>query len=315
MITAHQVSQAVNVAAALGIADLLADGARSSDELAEATGSHPDALYRLLRALASIAVFREEEGRRFALAPLGEQLRTDAPESLAGLAVYHERPYYREAWSALRESVRTGENAFRLVHGTDVWEYRAARPDEGAIFDRAMAANTAMTNASILDAFDFGRFSTIVDVGGGNGTLLAAVLSRWPCVRGVLFDQPQVVAGARSLGERCEIVAGSFFGSVPDGGDAYVLKAIIHDWEDEEALAILRVVRRAGGTLLVIERALGGPNENPAAKFSDLNMLVAPGGRERTTDQYAALFDAAGFRLVAETPSASGWSVFEGAAA
>jgi O-methyltransferase domain/Dimerisation domain len=317
----HQVSQAIHVAATLGLADLLGDGSRTSDELAEATGSHPGALYRLLRALASVGVFREEEGRRFALTPIGEHLRVDDPQSLTGWAAMIGRPYFRKTWTALGESVRTGENAFRLVHGTDVWTWRSMHPEESAIFDRAMTSTTRQVNRELLDAFDFGRFATIVDVGGGNGFLLASILARHSTMQGVLFDQEHVVVGAgpvleaAGVADRCRVVGGSFFDAVPAGGDAYILKSIIHDWDDEEAVAILRVCRRAGGVVLLIERVVGPPNEDPATKFLDLNMLVMPGGRERTLDEYAALFEASGFSLVGETPTEGGTSVIEGAPA
>ena len=311
LINAHQVSQAICVAAELGVADLLTDGARTSDDLAEATRTNADALYRLLRALASIGVFHEDEGRLFTLAPLGEPLRSDAPDSVAAIALHVARPYVHEAWSGLVDSVRTGENAFPLVHGVGIWEYRAQRPEDNAIFDRYIAAGTGRSMQALLDAYDFGRFGTIVDVGGGNGTLLSRVRAAYATVRGIVFDQPHVVAGLE-LGDGIEVVAGSFFESVPEGGDAYVLKSILHDWEDEQAIAILRSVRRSGGTVLVIERLLGPPNEGPEAKFSDLNMLVAPGGRERTRDEYGALFEAAGYRLVGATPSAVDLFVLEG---
>jgi len=177
--------------------------------------------------------------------------------------------------------------------------------------------------AAVLAAYDFGRFGTIVDVGGGNGAFLAAILARYPAMHGVLFDQPHVATGAAPLlaqagvTDRCEVVGGSFFESVPGGGDAYILKAILHDWEDDDCVRILQTVRRAmgnGGTLLVVEQELGPPNENPRSKLSDLNMLAAPGGRERTTEEYAALVARAGFRFVGVTPSASGTAVFEAVA-
>jgi O-methyltransferase/methyltransferase family protein len=322
LVAGYQVTQAIHVAATLGIADLLADGPRTSDELARATAAHTDALYRLLRALASVGVLHEEDGRRFTLTPLGEGLRSEAPDSLAGWAAFVGRPYYWSAWSSLEHSVRTGENAFRAVHGTDVWEYRSQRTDESAIFDRAMMALTRGVNRSVLDAYDFGRFATVVDVGGGNGTLLAALLAEYPQLHGVLFDQPHVVAGApevfADVAERCQVVGGSFFEAVPAGGDAYVLKSIVHDWEDAEATAILRVCRvamAAGAALLVIERELGPPNEAPEAKFGDLNMLVAPGGRERTLAEYGRLFADAGFERGSATPTASGVTVIEAVAA
>jgi hypothetical protein len=313
LINGYQVSQAIHVAATLGVADLLADGARSSDELAQATGSHAPTLYRLLRALAAVGVLHEAPGQSFSLAPLGEQLREDHPQSLRGWAAFVGRRYYWNAWASLGDSVRTGENAFRLQNGMDIWSYRAEHPDENAIFDRAMQSLTATTNRALLDAYEFGRFGTVVDVGGGNGTLLAMLLAEHPAMRGILFDQPHVVANAdavlRPVADRCTVEQGSFFDAVPQGGDAYILKAIIHDWEDEDAIAILRVVRRSvdeHALLLVLEQLVGVPNEDPPAKFSDLNMLVAPGGRERTEEEFDALLSVAGFRLEGITQSAAG---------
>ncbi len=302
LIDGFQVSQALHVAATLGIADLLADGPRTSDDLAAATETHPRALYRVLRALASASVFHEEAERRFSLTELGECLRSDAPESLAGWAAFIGRPYYWQAWGDLLHSVRTGENAFRHIHGTDPWSYRARHAEESAIFDRAMTGVSRQNTQSAVVAYDFGQFRRIMDVGGGQGALLAAILAKHPHVSGVLFDQPHVVSRAeRTLQaagviDRCEIVGGDFFVAVPEGGDAYLLRAVLHDWEDAEAAAILRTCRRAMGPdarLLVLEWVLAGPNEGRAAKFSDLNMLVSPGGQERTREEYAALFEAA----------------------
>jgi O-methyltransferase domain/Dimerisation domain len=245
MINGYRVSQAIYVAATLGIADLLKDGPRTSDELAAKTGTDLPALYRLLRALAAVGVLHEDDGRRFDLTPLGDQLRSDHPESLGGWAAYIGRSYYWDAWGHLLESVRTGENAFRLLTGSDVWSYRAEHPEESAIFDRAMVAQTGASNRSVIDAYDFGRFKTVCDVGGGYGSLLASLLERYPTMQGILFDQRHVVTNAddvlRGVADRCRVVAGSFFESVPQGGDAYLLRAIIHDWEDEQATEILRV--------------------------------------------------------------------------
>jgi O-methyltransferase domain/Dimerisation domain len=320
LVNGYQLSQALSVAATLGVADVLADGPRTSDDLAQATDSHPDALYRLLRALAAAGVLHEADGRRFSLTQLGQPLRSDATESVHGWATFVGRPYYRAAWSELLHTVRTGENAFRHVHGVDPWTYRAERPDESAVFDRAMESSTRSSIPAVLQAYDFGRFGTVVDVGGGNGTLLTALLEAYPGLRGVVFDQPHVVDAAavlireRGLSDRCRIEAGSFFESVPAGGDAYVLKHIVHDWENAEAVAILRTVQRAappGAAVLVLERELGAPNETPAAKLGDLNMLVVPGGRERTEQEYAALFDTAGLEYVREVRSAAGLSVYE----
>jgi hypothetical protein len=324
LIVGFQVSQAIHVAAVLGIADLLADGPKTSDELAAETGVDAASLYRLLRALASVGVFHEEEGRRFALTPIGEPLRSDVPGSLRGWAAFVGRPYFREAWSHLEHSIRTGENAFQHVHGTDVWSYRAERPEESAIFDRAMEALTGASNRALLDAYDFSRFGTVVDIGGGNGALLAALLIEYPTMQGIVFDQPHVVANAEALleagsvADRCKVVGGSFFEEVPAGGDAYAMKSIIHDWDDERATEILRVCRRAmaeEARVLLIERIVGPPNEDPRTKFGDLNMLVAPAGRERTIEEWEALLESAGFRLVEATPTASGLAVIEAAPA
>jgi hypothetical protein len=312
LVNSYQLSQAIHVAAVLGIADLLADGPRSSDELAEATGTDPRALYRLLRTLSAFGLFHEDAERRFSLDELGDPLRSDAPESVAGWAAFVGRRNIRDAWSSLEESVRTGENAFRLAHGISVWEYRAQHPEESEAFDRAMASSSQLVIQSLIDAYDFGRFGTIVDVGGGNGTLLRALLAEHPQLNGVLFDQPHVVAGVE-LGERGRVVAGSFFESVPEGGDAYLLKWIIHDWEDEEAVAILRTVRAQGGTLLLVERVVEPPNEGPETKLGDLNMLVGPGGQERTLEELRSLLETAGYELSGDTPTASGMHVLEGA--
>jgi hypothetical protein len=317
LVNGYRASQAIHVAVVLGVPDELAGGPRSSDELAEATGAPADSLYRLLRALASIGVLEEHDERRFALTELGDGLRSDAPGSLAGWARFVGRPAFWGSWGDLLHSIQTGENAFRHAHGMSIWEWRAGRPEEQALFDGAMASLTGAANRAVLEAYNFGPFETIVDVGGGNGTLLAGLLDTHPSARGVLFDQPQVVEAAGEVlapfADRVQVVGGSFFESVPEGGDAYVLKSIIHDWEDPEAIQILGACRAAmapDATLLMIERELGPPNADPEAKFSDLNMLVNPGGRERTWDEYADLCDRAGLRLHTSTP-AGGLAIYE----
>jgi hypothetical protein len=323
LVDGYQVSQAIHVAATLGIADALAEGARASDEIAQATGTHAPTLYRLLRALASVGVLRELDHQRFELTPLGEYLRSDVPGSIADWAAFIGRPYHWQAWGALLHSVKTGEGAFRHVQGTDVWTYRSTHPDESAIFDQAMTSLSRRSNAAVLAAYDFGRFQTLTDVGGGNGAFLAAVLAAHPNLRGVLFDQPHVVSGAHAVLEavgvtnRCRVIGGSFFESVPDGGDGYVLRAVIHDWDDDDSIQILKVVRGAiadHGTLLLIERIIAPPNGGRNAKFSDLNMLVGPGGRERTGEEYAELFQQSGFALRHIT-DAGMYSVIEAAVA
>jgi hypothetical protein len=313
LVNGYQVAQAIHVAATLGIADLLRDGPRDSDALAAQTATHAPSLHRVLRALASVGVLHEEDDGRFALTAIGDCLRSDAPEPVGGWAAYIGSPSHWQSWGNLLHGVRTGENAFRLVHGADVWGYRAQHPQESAIFDGAMTAIMLRANGHVLAAYDFGRFASVVDVGGGRGAFLGAILEANPEMRGVLFDQPHVVAGA-DLGERCEVVAGSFFEAVPEGADAYLLKAILHDWEDEDAVRILRRCRTAipeHGAVLVVERDLGAANENADAKFSDLNMMVGPGGRERTREEFATLLAAGGFALQSATPTAIDLTVFE----
>ncbi len=321
LIDGYQVTQAIHVAATLGIADLLQAGPRSSDDLAATTTTHPRTLYRLLRALASVGVVHEVADRHFALTPLGACLCSDAPEPLGPWAAFVGRPYEFNAWGHLLHSVQTGENATRHVHGMSGWDYRERHPEEGAIFDRAMTGNSRVLAPAALNAYDFGRYETIVDVGGGQGAFLAAILAKHPAVHGILFDEQHVVAGAESVlqaagvRDRCQIIAGDFFDSVPPGGDAYVLKVVIHDWEDAEAVAILRSCRQAigeGGTLVVVERVVDRPNEDAPTKFADLNMLVGPGGQERTQEEFSALFAAGGFRLSRVIPTDSVLRVIEG---
>ena len=322
LVSGFHVTQTIHAAVELGVPDLLGDGERTSDDLAEASGADPATLYRLLRALASLGVLHEAEGRRFSLTPLGRPLRSDVPGSIHGWAKLVGREYIWRSWGNLTNAVRNGENAFHALYGMDVFDWRAEHPEESVLFDDAMKSLTAAGMAPILEAYDFGRFGTIVDVGGGNGTLLASLLAAHPAARGILFDQAHVVSGAEpvleaaGVAERCEIVSGSFFEGVPEGGDAYVLKSIIHDWEDEESIAILRVCRAAMGldaVVLLLERNLGGPNEDPAAKLMDLNMLVMPGGRERSDEEYAALFEQAGLRYTGTTVAANGQAVIEAA--
>ena len=223
LVNGYQVTQALHVAAVLGVADLLADGPRSSNDLAAATETHPGALYRLLRALASVGVFREEEDRRFALTELGACLRSDAPEPVGGWAAFVGEPYQWQAWGALLHSVRTGENAFRHVHGIDSWSYRARHPELSASFDRAMTSLSRQVVSAVLETYDFGRFGHLIDVGGGNGAVLATILAKNPTAHGVLFDQPHVVSGAgpilaaAGVADRCQVVGGSFFETVPAG--------------------------------------------------------------------------------------------------
>jgi hypothetical protein len=307
LINGYQVTRAIHVAVTLGLPDLVASGARDAAALASATGTHPDALYRLLRALAALGIFRELPGRRFEQTALSELLRADAPVSLAGWAMFVGRDSQWLGWRELLHSVKTGESGVTHALGVDSWTYRAQHPEETAIFDQAMTAVTSITTPVLLEAYDYGRFTRLADIAGGHGALLGAIVARHPRMRGVLFDQPHVVAGAPKLlaglgvASRVDVVAGSFFESVP-AADGYMLKHILHDWYDDDCVRILRTIRAAappGARLLVIERRLGGPNDVPSAKFSDLNMLVGPGGRERSVEEYAALLQRSGFSLAA----------------
>ena len=307
LVNGYQTTYALHAAAALGIADLLAEGTTGVVELAAATDTQPGPLYRLLRALAAAGVFREQPDRRFTLTPMGECMRSDAPDPVAPWAMLAGQAYVHRAWEALPHSLRTGETAFRHAHGVDVWDYCARHPAQSTIFDRAMSGISRRVAEAVVATCDFGRFRRVVDIGGGEGTLLAHILATHSAVRGVLFDLPHVVAraapvlDAAGVAGRCDVVAGDFFAGVPDGADAYVLKGILHDWDDAPAASILRACRRAiapGGTVLVIERLIAPPNEGADAKFSDLNMLVLPGGRERTRQEFETLFIASGFRLL-----------------
>jgi O-methyltransferase domain/Dimerisation domain len=293
IIDAFQASRAVHVAAELGIADLLRSGPREIDDLAVATHTHSRSLYRLLRTLSAVGVFREDDGRRFALTDVGEYLLSDIPGSLRGWARLLGRRYYWQAWGALLHSVQTGAVAFDHVHGRGVWEYRAEQPVDAQIFDRAMATGTQVIAEAVLAVRDFSPFGCVVDVGGGDGTLLGKILTAHPSSRGVLFDQPHVVKRATpllqsaGLAHRCQAIGGNFFESVPAGGDAYLLKWILHDWDDDASIAVLRSCRRAmppDGRLLVVEHVIGPPNESPSGRLMDLNMLVITGGHERTPE-------------------------------
>ena len=309
-ISAYRISQAIHVAATLGVADLLADGERSADELARATDTHPRSLYRLLRALAAEGIFAERDGRRFALTPKAALLQS-GPTGLRDVAILFGRPYFWQAWGELLHSVRTGRTGVEKLTGTDVWSWRAAHPEETRIFDAAMTAITRAVSQAVATALDWGRFEVVVDVAGGHGAQLAAILQRHPRLRGVLLDQPHVVAGAGALlaeagvADRCQVVAGSFFESVPVA-DAYVLKSILHDWDDPDCVRILQTIRRCAAPraqLLVVEQLVAPPNQGSALKSSDLNMLVVPGGVERTREEFEALLAAGGWRLLAQ-PSA-----------
>jgi O-methyltransferase/methyltransferase family protein len=318
--TGYQGSRALTVATELGIADLLRGGPRPVGDLALATGTHEPTLYRLLRALASVGVFHEDNERCFSLTPMGQLLRSDALTSVGAVARFVGRDYHWTAWGHLLHSVRTGENASRAALGTDVWTYRERHPEENEIFNAAMAALSRAGAGPELVAYDYGRHRIIADIAGGTGVLLSAILRKHPESRGILFDQPHVVAAARTIleregvADRVRIESGSFFERVPSGADAYVMRRTLHNWLDTEAVAILRCCRaamRPDARLLLIESVVGPPNADPQSKFSDLGMLVSPGGRERTESEWSALLAEGGFKLHQVHPAGPTAAVIE----
>jgi hypothetical protein len=275
----------------------------------------------LLLALATVGVFHELGNKEFSLTPLGVRLTSDALGSSRNYARWIGTPGQWRSWGNLLHSIKSGESASPFTHGMDAWTYRLQHPEEQAIFDSAMTGNSRSEAQAALEAYDFSRFGCVVDVGGGQGLLLKEILLACRATRGVLFDQSQVIASAdqmlalAGLAQRCQIVAGSFFESVPEGGDVYVLKAILHDWNDRASIDILRTCRRAmlpTATLVVIERVLGPPNEIPEGKFSDLNMMVQYGALERTRQEFYDLLRSGGFEMTEVVPTRSSLSILVG---
>ena len=318
LINGYRVSQALQVAATLGVADQLKDGPKYYDAVARACGAHPTSLYRLLRALAAVGVFHETGNKEFSLTPLGVCLTSDAPGSTRNYARWIGTPGQWRPWGNLLHSIKSGESAVRFTFGTDAWTYRMQHPEEQAVFDSAMSGNSRSEAQAVLEAYDFSQFGCVADVGGGQGLLLKAILLACPATRGILFDQPQVIASAdqmlasAGLAQRCQIVAGSFFESVPENGDVYVMKVILHDWDDRTSIDILRTCRRAMlpmATLVVIERVVGPPNEIPEGKFSDLNMMVQYGALERTRQEFHDLLKRGGFEITEVVPTRSPLSI------
>ncbi len=312
------ITQAVYVAAELGIADLLTDGPRTAEELAEHTHAHGGALYRVLRALATVGIFTEDADRRFSLTPVANCLRSDIPDSLRSFAIMVGAEFY-QSWGNLLHSARTGEPGFQERFGVPFFQYMTEHPDRHAIYDAAMMVHGVAETEPMLDACDFSAFGTVVDIGGGNGRMLAAILNRHPSVEGILFDLPAVVDRSRAiiselgLSRRCQIVGGDFFASVP-AADAYVLRHIIHDWEDAEATSILHNCRDAmnpDGRILVVETVIPPLNEPCFGKWLDLMMLLV-NGRERTEEQYRRLFSQAGLTLSRIIPTAHEVNIIEG---
>jgi C-methyltransferase len=324
MILAGWTSQAITVAAQLGVADALADGPLPIDQLAARVDADADALRRLLRALISRGVFRYRRDGRYELNSLADTLRSDAPASMKSAARFYGSQEQRERWTLLVDSVRTGTSVVPALRGKSSFDYFAEEPELAELFNQTMTSVSEMTDATVVAGYDFGAYPTIVDVGGGHGPLLAAILAAAPASRGVLYDLPLVVASAPSLlreqgvADRVVIAEGSFFDSVPGDGDAYVLKNIIHDWPDEKAVQILRNVRAAAGnrtTVLLIEFVIPTHNREFPGKWVDLEMMLNLGARERTAAEYRDLLSQAGFRMTRVVQTASPLSVVEARAA
>jgi hypothetical protein len=319
IISGFWISRAVYVIAKLGIPDLLKPGPKTADELAATTNMYAPSLFRILRTLASVGVLSSDNGR-FALTPLSETLVTDAPGSVRWFAVSELGQEHYPAWGNLMHSVKTGEIAFDHFFGMDAWKYFQQNPEDAEVFNNSMSAMTAATNEAILSLYDFSGFTKIVDLGGGHGGLITSILKANPQLKGVLFDAPAVIEGARSkieaagLADRCETIAGDFFKSVPTGGDAYIMKWIIHDWNDELATTILKNCRNqipANGKLILVDCVVPETDEPHFSKFIDLNMLVMTGGKERTAREFEKLLEGAGFRLSRVIPTDLPTSIVE----
>ncbi|MBB5153127.1 methyltransferase [Saccharopolyspora phatthalungensis] len=325
----HMAAQAVAAGVRLGLVDLIGDSQRRAADLARECGADPQATTRLLRALAALELLVENRPGSFSLTPAGALLRTDRPDSLHSLVRMVTCPATMRSWDGLADSVRTGKTSFDAVFGTDFFSYLKENPELSAEFNAAMGQGTHATIADILSHYDFGGFATVVDVGGGDGTLLAAILRKHSSLRGILFDTPEGLGRAgESLGregveDRCALDAGDFFDSVPDGGDLYLLKNVVHDWDDGRATVILRNCRRAvpeSGRVLLVEVVLPATvasSTGPINYLSDLDMLVNLGGRERTRADFEDLCRLAGLTLtrILPLPPPSPFSLIEAAPA
>jgi hypothetical protein len=324
LINSVWMSRAVFVAAELRIADVLAGGPKSVDELARATDCHSPSLHRFMRALVSLALCSELDDGSFELAPLGVSLRADAPDSVRSLALWSGR-YLWPLWGSLLQSVKTGRSARSLVAGIDGFDDLEHDEEAATVFNRAMLELTRLVARQVTHAYDFAEMRRIVDIGGGYGALLAAVLEAYPDAHGVLYDRPHAIEGARAhlasagLANRCELVGGSFFESVPVGADAYLLKSIVHDWDDERSVDILRSCRRGippSGKLLLVERMMperfeASPRHRLFAQM-ELSRFVGHGGRQRTEAEFRTLLDLGGFMLTRIVPTASEFNILEG---
>jgi hypothetical protein len=321
LISGYWVSQAIFVAAELGIADLLGRNPRSVEDLADQTGAHAASLYRVLRALASVGIFTEPAPRRFALTAMGALLKSDMPGNLRAFSRFQGEAWHWGCWGDIVQGVRSGEPVLRRRENVEhCFEYFARHSRSERLFADAMSGYAAHAQAAVVDAYDFSAAKLIVDVGGGQGTLLAAVLADAPQARGVLLDLPEVVARAETsfesygVADRCSSVAGDFFRDVPQNADCYLLSAVVHDWNDEDAGAILRCVAAAmpsHGKVLLVENVITAGDEPHVGKFIDLEMMLIATGRERTESEYRSLLAAAGLEIIRIVPTAASCSIIE----
>jgi O-methyltransferase domain/Dimerisation domain len=314
------ISQGITAVVDLGVADALADGPLPIDQLAGRVGADPDALRRLLRALIGRGIFAQRTDRRYELTPLADLLRSDVRVSIAAMARLIGSRQHREHWSLLTEAIKTGTSVIPALRGKSFFEYMGDEPEFGQIFNDAMTSVSSATIGPVVNAYDFTPYRTIVDVAGGHGRLLAAILASAPNAQGVLYDLPDVAVGATPLlqekhvAERVRIVGGSFFDGVPADGDVYILKHIIHDWDDEASLQILRNVRTAaaiGTTLLLVEPVIPEDDRGSIGKWMDMEMLIVNNGRERTASEYRRLLEAAGFQMIRVVDTSSSFSIIE----
>jgi hypothetical protein len=320
--TGYVLSAALQTAVKLGVADLMAAGPRSTSDLAAATGTNEDALYRTLRALAMVGLFQEVDGRRFALTPASDLLRQDR-RALYSMALWITSPFHFRVYANMLDAVRTGTPASEKTIGMPMFEYLSRDTELSEIFNNAMTAFSETVAPAVLEVYDFSDVGVLVDVAGGHGGILTSILHKYPKMRGILMDIDHVVAGARpkisgmNLQDRCEAVAGDFFKAVPSGGDAYIMKHIIHDWDDERASVILKNIRAAlagnpQGKLILLEAVIQPGSGPDLMKLMDLEMLMMPGGRERTADEFRALFARSGFEMTRIVKTQSLLNVIEG---
>jgi hypothetical protein len=321
LILGKNVAKALATVAELGIADMLVDGPTPIETLAREAKVSTDGLYRIMRLLAAIGVFAEPSPYNFGLTPVSQLLRSDEPRSMRAMMRMQGSPYFWAAWNHLSYSVRTGRPAFDEVFGMHLFDYLGRNPDQAEIFDTAMTNFTTQSGEAVARAYDFSGSGCVVDVGGGHGALLSAILDRYPDIRGVLFDRSEVIARANMVlakgrhPHRIDRVSGDFFDQVPAGGDAYILKHIIHDWDDDRCVKILdncRNAMAAGGRIVVLEHVITDGPESLPGKLFDLDMMVmTPGGRERTEAEFRALFGKAGLKLTRLIPTESMLYVLE----